>query len=85
MHIEGRRWFQTSNGNTYHSVRIFDGGFCIAFIKYEYGYGNQYLDTAIKWLRANNRMPTDGTRGTGHLHEMRVSDSVIDVARKRDL
>ena len=30
-HIEGRRWFQRTHGNTYHSVRIFHAGEQIAF------------------------------------------------------
>jgi len=57
LHIEGRRWFQKTYGNTYHSVRIFKDGQVIAHLPYQYGYGDGYLQTALDWLRANGNIP----------------------------
>ena len=57
LHIEGRRWFQKTYGNTYHSVRIFKDGEQIALLPYQYGHGDGYLQTALDWLRANGHIP----------------------------
>ena len=94
IHIEGRRWFQRTYGNTYHSVRIYKDGETIAYLPYQYGYGEQFLQTAFDWL-GHNGMPelleeyANGSRknyGTRYLREvMNGSYSVIDVDRKKDL
>lgn len=94
IHIEGRRWFQKTYGNTYHSVRIFKEGQQIAYIPFEYGYGDQFLQTAFDWL-AHNGMPellethANGIpkhSGTRYLREVMESTySVIDVQRKKEL
>jgi len=94
IHIEGRRWFQKTWGNTYHSVRIFKDGKELVYLPYEYRYGNQFLQTAFEWL-GNNGMPEllekhpNGSLknyGTRYLREeMGSTYSVIDVGRKGDL
>lgn len=48
--IHGRRWFQRSNGNTYHTTQIFLNGKLIGSTPIRYGYGDQYLYTAFEWL-----------------------------------
>lgn len=88
FHIEGRRWFDKTYGNTYHTVRIFQEGKELVYIPFTYGYGEQYLQTAIDWLIANNLMGLDlhFSPNTRKLREeMGASWSVIDVTRKRDL
>jgi len=87
MHIEGRRWFERLNGNTYHSVRIYKDGECIAFLPYQYGYGDQYVWTACEWLAANGHIPEDAKHGGPYYlrTELHASISVIDVSRKKDL
>lgn len=49
MKIEGKRWFQRSYGNTYHTVKVFVDG---EILKSEitYGYGSHYLQTAAELL-----------------------------------
>ena len=94
IHIEGRRWFQRSAGNTYHSVRVFIDGLLVVTIPESYGYGEQYLETAIAWLAEAGHIP-QRTRyengsykeaGTLYLREtLGASYSVIDVGRERDL
>ena len=52
MKIEGKRWFQRSYGNTYHTVKVFVNG---EVLKSEitYGYGSHYLQTAAELLKEN--------------------------------
>jgi hypothetical protein len=86
MHIEGRRWFQKTYGNTYHSVRIYKDGECIYYSGKHYGYGDQYLQTALDWLKAQTLVPADAAYGTLYLREtLGASYSVIDVGREADL
>lgn len=63
--IDGRRWFDSHAGNTYHSVHILFGD-VDHIIGYTYGYGRQFEETALNWLRQN-----------GHLGEVRRSKSGI--------
>lgn len=86
LHIEGRRWFQRTYGNTYHSVRIMEDGAELAYIPFAYGYGDQFLQTALDWLKAHGKAPPDAHYGTRYLREtLGGTYSVADVARKRDL
>jgi hypothetical protein len=92
VHIEGRRWFQKSNGNTYHTVRIYEDSKQILLSAMEYGYGEQYLETALAWLEKEGKIPmreryANGGREPGWqtLKSNGFTCSVIDVQRKRDL
>lgn len=86
IHIEGRRWFQRTYGNTYHSVRIFEDGELVATLPYQYGYGDQFLQTALDWLKANGKVPADAEYGTRYLREVLGGTySVSDVTRQKDL
>lgn len=94
LHIEGRRWFQRGPGNTYHSVRIYANNQQIACLPYQYGYGDQFLQTALDWLREQKLIPPQEyyangnpkNYGTLYLREtLNGTYSVIDVDRKRDL
>jgi hypothetical protein len=85
LHIEGRRWFQKTYGNTYHSVRIFKDGKEIAYLPYQYGYGEQYLQTALEWLQANGHAPKDAPYGWRTFQALGATYGVSDVGRKRDL
>ena len=86
LHIEGRRWFARTYGNTYHSVRIFKDGEQIAASGKHYGYGDQFLQTALDILKAKGLAPADAEYGTLYLREtLGASYSVIDVTRERDL
>lgn len=86
MHIEGRRWFQTSYGNTYHSATIYKDGEKLVKIGPEYGYGDQYLQTAVDWLKKHGLLPEEAKGSTRYLREEAgISYSVTDVSRQRDL
>ncbi|MCP4527484.1 MAG: hypothetical protein GY833_16445 [Aestuariibacter sp.] len=60
--VKAVKWFDRLNGNTYHSCRITrtrDGA--ILTCPFQYGYGDQYMYTALekmaqeKWLPAKYR------------------------------
>lgn len=88
IHIEGRRWFQRSAGNTYHSARIFVDGLCILTSGRHYGYGDQFIGTATAMLVGTEYVPEhfEETQSTLVLREvLKASYSVIDVGREKDL
>lgn len=90
--IEGRRWFQRTYGNTYHSVRIWRQGTAgkpgeeLVYLPYQYGYGDQYLQTALEWLKANKLAPPSSRFGTQYMREeLGLTWTVVDVQRQREL
>ena len=93
VQIIGRRWFQRSYGNTYHTAEIVVNGETVHALPKQYGYGDQYLHNALEWLQQNGYMP--GYRDADHAHEfpreffarqdVTYMYSVSDVKRERDL
>lgn len=43
IRIEGRRWRDKINGNTYHSARVYVDGELVVAVPWQYGYGDQYV------------------------------------------
>ena len=86
--VFGRRWFQKTNGNTYHSAEIIVDGKPVHKIEYEYGYDQQYLYTAFNWLKSEGYLNI-GTHESPHAWAERTGINlvcnVVDVARKKDL
>lgn len=86
LHIEGRRWFRKSAGNTYHTARVFLDGDLVYTSPHTYGYDNCFLQTAIDWLKAQKIIPDSAEYGTYYLREtLGGTYSAIDVAREKDL
>lgn len=84
LHIEGRRWFQRTYGNTYHTVRIYEADRPVVVLGPTYGYGDAFLQTAVEYLRAHGYPSME--YGTQYLREVLGGTySVIDVTRKGDL
>ena len=87
--VVGRRWFQATYGNTYHSAEVLVNGECIHKIDFAYGYGNQYEWNACRWLAENGFLPGVEQHESLWRYCERLgiaySASVTDVARKRDL
>lgn len=83
LEIFGKRWFQKSYGNTYHTVTVIVNGEELkSGIKY--GYENAYLQTAADLLRANGyEVPADNLEAFRMVCE--YSHNVEDVKRKKDL
>lgn len=78
VHIDGKRWFQNSAGNTYHSVTLhYDDG-TQDYSGRHYGYGECYLQTAYEMMGLEYK-------GTIGLRDLHITYSVADVWRERDL
>jgi len=85
--ILGRRWFQKSAGNTYHTVQVLIDGELKFQSERTYGYGNQYVDTACDWLEQNGYY-LNGKEPIWSVCEqlgIKLHYSCADVDRKRDL
>lgn len=79
--ISGKRWFQKTYGNTYHSFTIlFDDGE-IYHSGVHYGYGEQYLYNALKYLQGFGYPYKYGSE----LSDAEILYYVEDVKRKKDL
>ena len=81
LQIIGKRWFQKSYGNTYHSVKVYVNNE-ILIKEICYGYGNQYLQTALELLKQagyNINTFSDLRSIEG------FTENATDVKRKKDL
>lgn len=90
--IIGRRWFEKVNGNTYHSVNVWINGEHVGKVGFEYGYGEQYIQTAqgiLEGLGYASECYENGNKKTGtqyfEKHFASWITNVSDVERKRDL
>lgn len=78
-HILGKRWFESTNGNTYHTTTLFYGDGSQTTSPITYGYDDQYLQTAFEMMG----LPYGGTL---ELRERKgITWNVVDVSRKKDL
>ena len=65
-----KRWFDKVNGNTYHSVRIIrhtDGE--TLYCPFQYGYGDQYCQTALAAMVEAGWLPKEYNQGTAYSYE----------------
>ena len=90
LHIIGRRWFQKSYGNTYHTAQIIIDGKTVHRTPQAYGYGDHYLQSAVDWLKQSGHLPADGEHisNTRFLHEESGFDFTYechDVQRQKDM
>lgn len=88
LHIEARRWFQKSYGNTYHSVVVYVNDERI-LSQFNYGYGDHFLQTAQSLLENAGydlSLNPGESLTTYHLREvLHGTYEVSDVKRKKDL
>ena len=89
--IYGKRWFQKTYGNTYHSVEIYVNDILVHKIECSYGYGSQYEWNARLWLKNNNYIQMSDKNEYFCLgrycreNNIEYENNVIDVKRKKDL
>lgn len=89
--IIGRRWFRRGPGTTYHTAEIVLNGETVHKTPKQYGYGDQYADTAFRWLLSQGIIPPPEHPYESHWRHIRdnlgipYSYRAIDVARERDL
>lgn len=83
LEIFGKRWFQKSYGNTYHTATVVVNGEELKS-GIQYGYGSAYLQTAADLLRVNGyEVPANNNEA---FHKMcEYPHDVEDVDRKKDL
>ena len=92
--VIGKRWFQKSYGNTYHSVQVLIDGIPVYNSGIHYGYGDQYLQTAKIWLDFNGYLPDLVKYDNGSSQALwsycadkgiNFAYTVSDVSREKDL
>lgn len=90
----GRRWFQRTYGNTYHTCQIMLDGKTVHKTPMQYGYGQQFEQSGWEWLEANKLVPPrkqypnggyEGTWEYAERHGITYEASAIDVPREKDL
>ncbi len=94
VHIQARRWFQKSYGNTYFSLKVdveVNGKLIeVVNVPFEYGYGDHYDTVALEQFKQAVNLDKDlieyaylsrTLRGRG----IKVYSNVSDVDRKKDL
>jgi hypothetical protein len=85
--VEGYRWFDKVNGNTYHTVLITDldsGEVIYKSPSMQYGYGEQWQQTAYDELKKMGKTKEED-RFNHDLNRKRFIYRVTDVTRKKDL
>lgn len=96
--IIGRRWFQRTYGNTYHSVKVYVDSKLIGSKDFTYGYDSSFLQTAHELLqdagiyeRTNKRLSSGSMEDFYNFQQDmrnyrdRFVIDVCDVQRKKDL
>jgi hypothetical protein len=86
--VVGRRWFEKTNGNTYHSAEIYVNGKFAHKIDFTYGYGYQFEYNAWEWLKKNGYFKNVSDSSPGRWcreNGIEWSATVADVKRKKDL
>ena len=85
--IEGYRWFDKVNGNTYHTVYItdtrtnkliFNSNYMV------YGYNDQYRHTALDELIKMGKFKEEDRFNHDYIRKY-IYFNVTDVSRKKDL
>ena len=83
--IDGKRWFDRINGNTYHSVNVVVNGIQ-KYIPLTYGYGEHYLQTAVESLISDGIFKDENEwYEFRNNHRDKYYITVSDVKRKGDL
>jgi hypothetical protein len=90
--VIGKRWFEKTNGNTYHSVSVYVNGDLVEHIPFTYGYGDMYMQNAGNIIFKNYETPLK-KYSNGAMDRLwrlkeygfKIIDSVTDVERKKDL
>ena len=94
--VEGRKWFDKINGNTYHSANVIvtmDRDVKVLKVPYQYGYGDQYLQSAFDELEKAGFLKLERYKSGAseppwrwaEEHGVTLIYSAVDVAKKKDL
>lgn len=85
--IVGRRWFDSVNGNTYHTSEIYVNDEFVHKVERTYGYGDQYVWNSFVWLKENKYINCGKENPSIYCREnnIKLNYTVSDVKRKKDL
>lgn len=89
LKIIGRRWFNKSNGTTYHTATVYYDEKLIGKTRITYGYDSQYVTTGIAYAIQHLGLPTIGDNEPPYRWAQRLNIKVVsevdNVTRRRDL
>ena len=74
--VEARLWFDKTYGNTYHSVRLEVNGLSVGQVGLTYGYGQQYEQTALTYLKKIGLV----SEGVRYLSELQRGGVIVYIA-----
>jgi len=87
--IIGRRWFQKSYGNTYHSVIVWVNGKSAGTNDFSYGYGDSFeqtgLNIASDYINIHYGFNLADNIWGREAQKVKIISLVSDVQRKKDL
>ena len=93
--IIGKRWFQRTYGNTYHTAEIIINGAHVHTTEREYGYDDQYIETALSWLEKQKKIEPRKRHTSTNIGEalwqytkrtdIAFTTRALDVPRQKDL
>ncbi len=89
INITGKRWFQKSFGNTYHTVSYSVDGQNSVKLPMTYGYGDAYMYTAVTHMEKEGiipeKLPGQTFKKYCKMNGIKLNITVKDVQRKKDL
>lgn len=92
IRLLGRRWFQKSYGNTYHTCEVWVNDELVHKCPFAYGYGSQYAQSAQDWLDKNGYLPGMCSNNMNETlwrycvrKNITLTNQVIDVHHRKDL
>jgi hypothetical protein len=79
IHIHGARYYDKASDNTYHSCKVFVNNRLVLTCAFEYGYGDQYIETAAQALHKN------GVIDRGERHKGGSWEPLWRVCQEQDI
>ncbi len=91
--IIGRKWFQKTYGNTYHTATVIVDGKVVHRVPFSYGYDRMYLQNATEWLQKNGYINLEQYPSGVYQplwqycqdNNINLEYHAVDVSRKGDL
>jgi hypothetical protein len=88
--VLARRWFEKTNGNTYHSVKVSVNGDIIGVNNFKYGYDDQWEVTAREIIQTKYNLPNEEAGIYYSLYRLKTAGvkyqyDVMDVTTKKAL
>lgn len=76
--VIGRKWFDSANGNTYHTTRVLVNGEVFGTSEMQYGYGDHYIQSAAEMIKGIVKREY---HESSHIHEsLRLACERLGIA-----